>query len=211
MAENAISIKIDPRIERLAKQLKAFPFFAVARAIDRQNQFTIAAITEKKLSFPSTTSSATTLAAGGLRNITARLKRSIRATKAQVLGDQIESAIGSNVEYAAIHEFGGQTKPHIIRAKNAKALVFSRGSGGGLTFYNRKSIRAGVKAAKAAGGTRAGFMGDLIFRKEVHHPGSKMPARFYIRNTLRDRLPEYASAIGKEIDRQFNLEHSTDG
>lgn len=32
------------------------------------------------------------------------------------------AAVGTNVAYAAIHQFGGKTKPHIIRPKKAKAL-----------------------------------------------------------------------------------------
>lgn len=32
--------------------------------------------------------------------------------------------IGTNVVYARIHQLGGQTKPHVIRAKRAKALAF---------------------------------------------------------------------------------------
>ncbi|MFZ6748524.1 phage virion morphogenesis protein [Undibacterium sp. Ren11W] len=35
------------------------------------------------------------------------------------------ATIGSNVVYAAIHQFGGQTKPHVIAAKNGKALKFN--------------------------------------------------------------------------------------
>ncbi|MFZ6687514.1 phage virion morphogenesis protein [Undibacterium sp. SXout11W] len=35
------------------------------------------------------------------------------------------AGIGSNKVYAAIHQFGGQTKSHIIKAKNAKALKFN--------------------------------------------------------------------------------------
>lgn len=32
--------------------------------------------------------------------------------------------VGTNVVYAAIHQLGGQTKPHVIRAKRARALRF---------------------------------------------------------------------------------------
>ncbi|MCL2524611.1 MAG: phage virion morphogenesis protein [Betaproteobacteria bacterium] len=32
--------------------------------------------------------------------------------------------IGSNVPYAAIHQFGGTTRPHVIRPKDKKALAF---------------------------------------------------------------------------------------
>ncbi|WP_028536161.1 phage virion morphogenesis protein [Paludibacterium yongneupense] len=33
--------------------------------------------------------------------------------------------VGTNVVYAAIQNFGGETKPHVIEAKNAKALAFN--------------------------------------------------------------------------------------
>ena len=35
-----------------------------------------------------------------------------------------QAIVGSNLPYARIHQEGGQTKPHIIRAKNKKALAF---------------------------------------------------------------------------------------
>ena len=35
-----------------------------------------------------------------------------------------EAVVGTNVEYAAIHNFGGQTAPHTILPKNGKALKF---------------------------------------------------------------------------------------
>lgn len=33
--------------------------------------------------------------------------------------------VGSNVAYAAIHQLGGQTAPHVIRPRNKKALAFN--------------------------------------------------------------------------------------
>lgn len=46
---------------------------------------------------------------------------------ASVLGDYGDdfARIGSNVAYAAIHQFGGQTAPHVIRPRNKKALAFN--------------------------------------------------------------------------------------
>lgn len=35
------------------------------------------------------------------------------------------AGIGTNVVYAAIHQFGGQTRPHVILPKNKKALAFN--------------------------------------------------------------------------------------
>jgi len=55
--------------------------------------------------------------------------------------------IGSNLDYAAIHQFGGSTPPHVIEPVNAKALRWF-GPGGGA-----------------------------IFAKRVNHPGSEIPAR----------------------------------
>lgn len=34
------------------------------------------------------------------------------------------AVVGSNKIYAAIHQFGGHTRPHVIRAKNKRALSF---------------------------------------------------------------------------------------
>ena len=38
--------------------------------------------------------------------------------------DNKSATVGTNVAYAAIHHFGGQTRPHLIRPKNGKALKF---------------------------------------------------------------------------------------
>lgn len=35
------------------------------------------------------------------------------------------AAVGTNVKYAAIHQFGGRTKPHEIRPRNKKALAWA--------------------------------------------------------------------------------------
>jgi len=68
-------------------------------------------------------------------------------------------AAGRDVPYARIHEYGGQTKPHDIYPKNAKALHFFMG-------------------------------GKEVFAKVVHHPGSKMPERSYMRSSLADMKQE---------------------
>lgn len=35
-----------------------------------------------------------------------------------------EAGIGTNAIYAAIHQFGGKTKPHVIKPRHKKALAF---------------------------------------------------------------------------------------
>jgi len=111
----AISIRMDPACERLLAAAKNFPVAQLARAIDRENQFTVGYIQRNKLSLRGPTT---------LGVVTNRLRSSIRASKARWSGTEIESSIGSNLVYAGIHEFGGTTKPHIIEAKPGHALAF---------------------------------------------------------------------------------------
>ena len=68
------------------------------------------------------------------------------------------------VPYAAIHEYGGQTKPHDILPRNVQALHFF-----------------------ASGGE--------VFAKVVHHPGSKIPERSYMRSSLAEMRAEIVADI----------------
>lgn len=51
---------------------------------------------------------------------TGRLKSSIIQ-----LYDPTTAIVGTNLVYAAIHQFGGKTRPHVIRPRNKKALAFN--------------------------------------------------------------------------------------
>lgn len=51
---------------------------------------------------------------------TGHLSRSI-----QVTSDDSQAMVGTNVVYAAIHQLGGKTRPHKIKARHKKALAFS--------------------------------------------------------------------------------------
>jgi phage virion morphogenesis protein len=65
----------------------------------------------------------------------ARFREAIRGNKilqgrgrlaASITGQSsaTQAIVGTNVIYGAIHQFGGKTKPHVIRARRAKALAF---------------------------------------------------------------------------------------
>ena len=58
--------------------------------------------------------------------------------------------VGVNAPYAAAHQFGARTRPHIIRARSKK----------GLSFYGRN--------------------GERLVRKAVRHPGSRIPPRPFL-------------------------------
>ena len=61
-----------------------------------------------------------------LKNQTGRLRRSI-TPNIRGMGTQIVGEVGTNVEYAAIHEYGGKTPPHEILPKRGRALAFMMG------------------------------------------------------------------------------------
>lgn len=79
---------------------------------------------------------------------TGRLRSSI--TEAS---DNDSARVGTNVEYAAIHNFGGQTAAHMIYPRRKKALAWALGA------HPVKSVR---------------------------HPGSRIPARPFMRLTAED-------------------------
>lgn len=46
------------------------------------------------------------------------------AASINAYSDNDNAIVGTNKTYAAIHQFGGKTKPHVIRPRNKKALAF---------------------------------------------------------------------------------------
>lgn len=119
--------------------------------------------------------------------LTLRLERHIKQDKllGQVLnrktgalGRSIHSAVtdeparitgraysSGDVKYAAIHEYGGRTKAHLIQATRAKALMMSD------------------------------HYGELAFFKSVSHPGSVMPERSFMRSALRDMQDDIIAGL----------------
>jgi phage gpG-like protein len=81
--------------------------------------------------------------------------------------DDIKGIVGTKTVYARIQEYGGQTAPHDIYPRNALALRFM------------------------------GRDGNFIFAKVVHHPGSHIPARSFLRTALHEMEP----MIRRDIER----------
>ncbi len=105
----------------------------IAKVMDKENELTVGHIISRRM----TGQGPFAASEGKLGVRTGRLRRSLRRTKATIVGDGVVSAIGTNVKYMGPHEFGATTKPHTIRAKAGKALRF--GIGGKVVF--RKSVK----------------------------------------------------------------------
>lgn len=113
-----MSFSISHNAQEILASLRKFPAEmqrGIALAMDQENQHTLRHLSENKLRQRGPTT---------LGVVTNRLRSSIRATAARTSGTVVESAIGSNVVYAAIHEFGGQTRPRTIYPRKGKALSF---------------------------------------------------------------------------------------
>lgn len=81
----------------------------------------------------------------------------------------------SGVPYARILERGGQTRPHTIVPRNARALAF----------------RTGTRLPISKSGATSG----LIFAKRVNHPGSKIPEFAYMRRPLAQMRQEIVAEL----------------
>jgi len=99
-----------------------------------------------------------------LGTVTGRLRSSI-TSRVKQYDDRIAVTFGTDVPYAGIHEFGGQTPPRVI---------LPREKGGVLSFL--------------IGGRR-------VFAKSVKHPGSKIKKRPFMRPGVREMLPRFSEKI----------------
>ncbi|MEI6193397.1 MAG: hypothetical protein WCS42_03610 [Verrucomicrobiota bacterium] len=151
----------------------------LARTMDKQNQLSVARIQRSYMSGPTTAQS--------LSVRTSRLRGSIRATACRVTPVGLESAIGSNVVYAAIHEFGGiiyhPARAGKVRLRtDAKGQLLRQGGSGHLAIF-------------AAGHHKRA--------KEVAYQGKAyeqvMPERRPVRHGIEDRAAEYSAAFSETI------------
>lgn len=175
-----IAIKIDDNAEAVLRQVREFPARMardIAAALDYQNELTVGYIQTHKLSHrgPKTL---------GVR--TNRLRSSIRPTKATVHGNQVDSAIGSNVVYAGVHEFGIDKQVQ-VRAHTRKVPV-----GPSLALGKRITARDVARASGKSGGART-------IQVRAHAMHMKFPARRYIESSIEERIPAYTHAISSAI------------
>lgn len=195
-----VSIEISANAQKVLARMEKFPAAmaaAMGRAMDQQNQLTVAHIQATRLSgkgpFP--------VAEHRLGEKTGRLRSSVHRTDAVVSqtpgGFTVVSSIGSNVKYAAIHEYGG-----IIRRTQKAGSVRLR------TDHQGNLIRQGKngKLAVFAKSTHKRF-------KSVDYAGGKkveavIPARAPFSTGIEDRLPSYKRALSNAIIAVWNGQQS---
>jgi hypothetical protein len=120
-----LTVKLTPQAQETLRVVQTLPqniLAGIAAQMDLQNQYTVSHIVRDYLSFPKDGPSTDI----GLRVQTGRGRGSIRASKPVVQGQEVKSAIGSDVGYMGTHEFGATIPAHDIVAKGG-ALRFKIG------------------------------------------------------------------------------------
>lgn len=112
-----------------------------------------------------------------LKRRTGTLSRSI-ARKVDEDAHGVTGRVGTNVKYAAIHEFGGKTKPHVIEPKTKGALAFEAYTSMGQWGMHLNKIIVG----------------------RVNHPGSQMPERSFLRSSLAEFSDEITASYREALD-----------
>jgi phage gpG-like protein len=176
------TIEIDPRSRQIMERMQSFSDIALEalrEEMDAQNQLSLERISIDRLSFPREGPTQP----HGLRLQSGMLRRSMRATPATRDGDHISSDIGSNVHYAALHEFGFDgtvtVRPHMRRR-----------------FQRREFI--GKEGRKV---TRKARVGDV--NVSGHDRRVSMPARRYVGGVVEERLNDYVTGFANAIQRTF--------
>jgi len=173
-----VTIKLDPQIAAIRARLRddRGMLRAVARAMDYQNDLTVSHIHERRMSQrgPDT-----------LGVVTGRLRRSIRATRARVIGNAVQSSIGSNVRYMAPHEFGfdGIVNVAAYAKKEYRKMVI---------FGRRRKIRLADKMVKA------------------HKKHLRIRARAPIAMGIHDRTAVYAQSFAGAIGKFYLAKDAAD-
>lgn len=196
-------IELTPSAKAVISHIQTFPRrmqIGLIRALNQQNELTASRTIETKLNFSHELKGKLQW----LRRRTGKLQKSIRrggedniSEAAHAEGDSIVSAIGSNVRYAAIHEFGwtGVVAPHIRRRFKKTTILgdfapLGRGLRGLTGVTRRKSVRV-----KARGGDV--FVGQSKIKT--------IPARPFLATTLQEREPEYSAALSRAIETEWEM------
>ena len=187
----ALSITIsDSAQARLAALDPKVMLPRLAKVIDEQNVLTVSHIQNKYLSFPR----GGPATSEGLRHQhTPGFKSTLHASTATLSGDGITSGIGTNItnkgfSYPRLHEFGGtitrvQLAGSVRLRTNARGELLRQGKNGKLAIFAKAGHKR-FQNVPFAGGKRT----TVVYE-----------ARAPIQRGIRDRLPEYVAALGREI------------
>jgi len=122
------------------------------------------------------------------------LRDSLRYTPAVIEGDTVTGGIGTNVEYAAIHEFGGVIKRTVkagsVRLRTKRNGDLERNEWGGAIFAKRKGKGAHSQFREVS------FAGGKTYEIRI-------PARAPIGHGIADNATTFTRAIARAVGRNL--------
>ena len=206
-----VTIQLTEEAKALLQRVQAAPetaLKAMATAMDEQNQYTVGHIQSAFLSGPGGKDIATLAVRTGL------LRRSLRAVPAKISGSAIVSGIGSNVVYAAAHEFGVD-KEVTVRAHNRRNPMGDKFEVAGSTISRITALRAGLLSKKAAGQHavdsgkhtfvgRGGKSATMVksggtVKVRAHSAHMRLAARRFVYRGIADRIGVYGNALSAAV------------
>lgn len=183
---DGVKIELTEQAQSVIARLKRMPAAlapAIARGMDKANQLAIARIQSAHLTgrgpFPPPQQR--------LGIVTGRLRASVNASPAQVNSDTITSAIGSNVIYAAIHEFGGRIH-HPARRAKVRLRTDARGN------LVRQLANSNLATFASSAHKRAKEIETDVPAYDV-----EMPERMPFRAGIRESAGAYKAMISAQI------------
>jgi len=177
-------IQLTDQARKIVENMKTLPVrmvAAIAKGMDAGNELAVAKIRRDHLNgigpFPPEQHKL------GVR--TSRLRGSVNATPSVISGQTIDSSIGSNVIYAAIHEFGGRIK---MGERTQKVRLRTDKDGNLMRQLKNLAIfaRKDHKRAKE------------YFTKVAAHE-IEMPERAPFRTGIQESLPQYKRTISAAV------------
>ncbi len=185
-----VKIELTPQAEKILRHMTNMPqsmLVDIAKGMQRANVLMVSRIQEERLTgdgpFPVEEHKL------GVR--TGRLGGSLRSGETMIGDSKVESSIGSNVKYAAVHEFGlpvhHPARVGKLRLKtNRGNLVRQEGYSHLAVFARRRG-----KAYKEVG---------AIFGEYTQ----QMPERAPVRTGIAEHLGEYGQMVSQAIEDSWN-------
>jgi hypothetical protein len=185
-----IKFQFTPEASAILNSLETWParlLTALARTMDKENQLTIAHISQVRMRGNNGKPFPPEQGILGIR--TGHLYRSLRASEARVLVGAIVSGLGSNVRYAGTHEFGADIK-RVQLAGSVRLRVDRQGNRirqarNPNLFVFAKRTHKRFETVQFDGGKRFSI---------------RIPARAPITRGIRDRVPDYSKAMSKTVE-----------
>lgn len=141
-----------------------------------------------------------------LRSLPARLHERVLATM-QRLGLDLKARIIENLSGAVLHRRSGRlaAAQEVAVTDDGDAITLAAGFDsadvpyGAIQEYGG-TTRAHLIEARNARALAFAVGGRLVFARRVHHPGSKIPERSFLRSALADRAPAMLAELAAIAD-----------